>query len=142
MKVAGRVVFKKKKNGRVVFLKKSSLKKKKSSWQRKQPVQRPWGERMTIVFKERQGNQCDWSRWREEKSGRRCLRGNGQDLVVHSERFGFYSERDESHGGILSRGRTGLTYVVKISPAALWRMHYGEPKAQARSPERWLRPRW
>lgn len=44
--------------------------------------------------------------------------------------------------GEFSRGRTGPTYVVKISLAALWRMHYRGPKAQARSPERWLRPRW
>ena len=41
----------------------------KSCWQREQPVQRPWGERMTIVFKERQGSRCGWNRRRRERVG-------------------------------------------------------------------------
>ena len=35
---------------------------RKSFWQVEQPVQRSWGERMTVVFKERPGRLCGWSR--------------------------------------------------------------------------------
>lgn len=35
------------------------------------PVQRPWGEKMTVVLKGRQRSQCGWSRRREGENRRR-----------------------------------------------------------------------